>query len=239
MYYHFNSIRKYTVAMLDIFSDIEIPRYDENGQLLKTINVPIVFSSRERAVQLVEQDYATNNGNANILPRLALSLDNMNKATNRDTNKTKKLNILTKDNTTYTYQNNSVAYDFSYTLHILARTMSDLTVIVEQILPQFRPTLNIRFKELEFSSDDATIPISFDGVQFNFPIDSDIDSDIRFITADISLTMRGNLYLPIKDAKIVKEVYATVEDPSGGISTSSYKAFDDSSVVYTKTDNII
>lgn len=224
--------------MLDIFSDIEIPRYGENGEILKTITVPIVFSSRERAVQLVEQDYATNNGSANILPKLALSLDNMSKATSRDTNKTKKLNITTKDNTNYTYQYNSVAYDFAFTLHILARTMSDLTVIVEQILPQFRPTLNIRFKELEFSEEEATIPINFDGIQFDFPIDSDIDSDIRFITADLSLTMRGNLYLPIKDAKIVKEVYATIEDPSGGSTTSAYKAFDDSSVVYTKTDNL-
>lgn len=238
MYYHFNSIRKYTVSLLDTFGDIEIPRYDEDGQVIKVITVPIVFSSRERAVQLVEQDYATNNGSANILPRLALSLDAMNKATNRDTNKSRKINVTTKDDSNYTFHYNSVAYDLSFTLHILARTMSDLTIILEQILPQFRPTLNIRMQELDFVENDETIPISFDGVSFDFPIDTDIDSDIRTITADIALTMRGNLYLPIKDAKIVKEVYANLQDPSGGISTTAYKAFDDETVLYTKTDTI-
>lgn len=238
MYYHFNSIRKYTVALLDTFGDIEIPRYNEDGELIKIINVPITFSSRERAVQLVEQDYATNNGNVNILPRLALSLDSMNKATNRDTNKSKKINITTKDNNTYSLSYNSVSYDFMFTLHILARTMSDLTMIVEQILPQFRPTLNIRLQELDFINDDASIPINFDGISFDFPIDTDIDSDIRTLTADLSLTMRGNLYLPLKDAKIVKEVYATIEEPNGAISATAYKAFDDSSVLYTKTETI-
>lgn len=238
MYYHFNSIRKYTVALLETFGDVEIPRYDEEGQLIKVINVPIVFSTRERAVQLIEQDYATNNGTANILPRLALSLDSMNKATNRDTNKTKKINVITKDDKNYTFHYNSVSYDLSFTLHILARTMSDLTLILEQILPQFRPTLNIRLQELDFIEEDTTIPINFDGVSFDFPVDTDIDSDIRTLTADLSLTMRGNLYLPIKDAKIIKEVYATLQDANGDLSTTAYKAYDDDTVLYTKNDII-
>ena len=241
MFFHHHTIRKYTTALLDVFSDLEVPRYDQEGNLIKAINVPIVFSSRERAVQLIEKAYTDNNGEQNILPRLALSMDSMEKATDRDTNRSKKINIQGDPDDTgkLTYQYNSVAYDFNYTLHIMARTMTDLTVIIEQILPQFRPTMNIRIQELDFLDKMISIPISNEGVSFDFPIDEDEDADIRILTADISLRMRGDIHLPVKDGSVIKYIEATLYDPDvGNISRTIVEGtpFDDDSITYTKED---
>jgi hypothetical protein len=230
MYFHHNTIRKYTTSLLKVFNDIEVPRFNETGEVSKVINIPIKFSSRERAIQLIEDDYTVTNVNQNVLPKMALSLNSMSKATSRDTNKYARDTFYDVDGKPVKFQLNSVAYDFSYTLHIFARTMSDLTMIIEQILPLFRPTYNIRIKELDIKEETTSIPINLEGVSFDFDIDTDEDSDIRMVTADIDMTMRGNLYLPIKEAKIIEHVYANLIENGAMLSTIEEHAYDDDTI---------
>jgi len=238
MFFHHHTIRKYTTALLDVFNDLEVPRYNEDGTLIKAINVPIFFSSRERAIQLTEQQYAENNGMQNILPKMALSLDSMNKANSRDTNKNKKINLRANDNNTVSFQLNSVSYDFSFTLHIMTRTMTDLTTIVEQILPQFRPTMNIRVREFDFSDTLETLPISMDGVSFDFPDEMGEDDGIRILTAEINITLRGNIHLPVKDnVNTISTVIATLYGPTDNkIARSTATAFDNDTIEYSGAD---
>jgi hypothetical protein len=230
MYFHHNTIRKYTTSLLKIFNDIEVPRFKEDGSVQKVINVPIKFSTMERAVTLIEDEHTANGVNSNVLPKMALSLNSMSKDTARDTNKYARDTYYDVDGVPVKYNMNSVAYSFSYTLHIIARTMSDLTMIVEQILPLFRPTYNIRIKELDIKEETTSIPVSLDGVSFDFDYDGDEDSDIRMVTADIDLTMRGNLYLPIKEAKIIEHVYANFIENGKILTTVEEHAYDDDTI---------
>lgn len=214
MFYHHHTVRKYTISLLDVFNDIEVPRYNDEGLLIKTINVPIVFAStRDRAVQLIEQDYTATEGQQVLLPRMALSLTSLEKATSRDTNRYNKVNLNKVEDGSVSYQYNSVAYDFSFTLSIMTRTMTDLMVIVEQILPMFRPTMNMRFRELEFANEDTSVPVNLGAVSFDFPESMDEDDNIKILSATIDLSIRGALHLPIKGGSYTRfGIWSFAED---------------------------
>jgi hypothetical protein len=237
MFFHHNSIRKYTTSLLKVFNTIEVPRYNEDGELISVLNVPIKFSTRERAIQLIEEDYQNTEMKQNILPKMALSLNGLSRAQSRDTNKYARKIFYNENEEPISLQINSVSYDFSYTLHIMARTMTDLTVIVEQIVPLFRPTYNIRMLELDYDNESTSVPINMEGISFDLDIDMDEDSDIRMVSADIDLSLRGNLHLPIKDAQVIKEIYANLIINDRIENTVENKAYDDSTTEITGTED--
>lgn len=234
MYFHHNSIRKYTTSLLKVFNNIEVPRYNEDGTVFKVINIPIVFSTRERAIYLIEKDYTNSgSGDQNILPKMALSLVSIERAPMRDVNKYAKKIFYDENNKPIKIQPSSVSYDMNFTLHIMARTMTDLTIIVEQILPLFRPTMNIRIKELDYFEDTTSVPINFNGISFDFPMDNGEDDDVRILTADIDMTLRGNLFLPIKDSTVITSVYTNIIGNGALAATLEQHAFDDDTIEIT------
>lgn len=239
MYFHHNTTKKYTTSLLSIFNDIEVPRYKEDGSVEKVINVPIIFSSRERAINLIEDDYSRTGTDLNVLPKMALSLNSINAAPDRNTNKYARKIYYDDSGKPQQFQINSVSYDFSYTIHIMARTMSDLTMIVEQILPLFRPSYNMRIQELDYDENLTSVPIDFEGISFELPTDLGEDDDIRIITADIDVKLRGNMYLPIKDVNVIEHIITNVISDGAVVSSVENKAYDDDTVAVNdnNTDN--
>jgi hypothetical protein len=120
----------------------------------------------------------------------------------------------------------------------MARTMSDITMIVEQILPLFRPTMNIRIKELDYFEETTSVPIELGGITYEYPIDTGTDDDVRIITADIDLVLRGNLYLPIKDANVIEHVYANIVTNKQVVTTIEEHAFDDDTVEINSNNSL-
>ena len=96
-YVHHGTIRKYTAVMLDIFNDLEI-QYKDSNSVLHSSNIPINFSSIEKAKSLdqysIEQILS---GNTNILPRAALSLMSVQRSETRMSNKNVKINTVKKE----------------------------------------------------------------------------------------------------------------------------------------------
>jgi len=209
-YFFHKSIKNYTVALLDMFSDIHIPRYSSDGEKFDDIIVPIKFGNREKAYMLSEHDLENlHTGNVNTLPRMVLAFDSMSKAQDRDTNKNAKINKrkIGDDPTKlmYEYHYNAVAYDFNFTIFIATRTFTDATIIIEQIAPMFRPDITLKIQELDIQDKPTSVPVSLG--DFNIELPEDMGEDeIRIIQVDFPITLKGNLYLPIKDAEIIKEI---------------------------------
>jgi hypothetical protein len=148
-------------------------------------------------------------GNVNTLPRMVLAFDSMSKAQDRDTNKNAKINKrkIGDDPTKlmYEYHYNAVAYDFNFTIFIATRTFTDATIIIEQIAPMFRPDITLKIQELDIQDKPTSVPVSLG--DFNIELPEDMGEDeIRIIQVDFPITLKGNLYLPIKDAEIIKEI---------------------------------
>jgi hypothetical protein len=76
------------------------------------------------------------------------------------------------------------------------------------------------------------------GITYEYPIDTGTDDDVRIITADIDLVLRGNLYLPIKDANVIEHVYANIVTNKQVVTTIEEHAFDDDTVEINSNNSL-
>jgi len=202
-YWHHQSIKKYTIALLNLFSGFTVQRYNENGEVIKEITVPIKFGNREKAFIL--QDFNNKDlikGNVNTFPRMVLEFNSMSKASNRNTNKNAKIKFKTENNFKKFFYN-AVAYNFNYTLYIATKGFTDATVIIEQIAPLFRPDITIKVQELDIIDEPTSVQVSISDFDIELP---DVNEEPKIVKVSLPITVKGNLYLPIKDAEIIKDV---------------------------------
>lgn len=208
-YFYHHSIKNYTIALLDLFNDIHIPRYNEDGERIQDITIPIKFGNRDKAFLLDEHDIENlTNGNVNVLPKMVLEFNSMAKAPERNTNKNHKINkrqVSTDPSALlYEYHYNAVAYDFEFTLYLATRTFTDATIVIEQIASMFRPDISMKIFELDIQDEPTTVPVAIGDFDIALP---DLDPDeIRIIEVSLPITLKGNLYLPIKDAGIIEQL---------------------------------
>ena len=227
-YFYHSSIKNYTIAILDLFDDIHVPRFNSDGELIEDIRVPIKFGSKEKAYELTKYDIENlHSGNVNIFPRMVLQFESMSKALDRNTNKMHKINKKKlnddEDSLVYEYQYNGVAYDFEYTIHIATRTFTDATIIIEQIAPMFRPDITLKIQELDIQKNPTSVPVAIGDFDITLPEEMG-EEDIRIIEVSVPVTLKGTLYLPIKDIEIIEKlrINMIMVDQERNLATSKY-----------------
>lgn len=204
-FFSHKSIRKYTLALLDTFNDIYVERIERNDNR-SYFKVPITFGSKDKAFVLNQKEIDQwLQGNYNILPRMSLSLLTMTRDYKRDTNRLHEINK-TKNGETFTFQYNAVAFNFTFELAIATRSMSELAMILEQILPSFNPSVRLVVKEMELHEDPTSIPVNLMSVDLDLPNNIGSDDDIRIVGATLMLELKGNIYQPFKDAGLIEMV---------------------------------
>ncbi len=202
-YFHHNTIRKYTLGLLDTFNNLQVERTLTNDK--GYVNVPITFGSKDKAFVMTETDVEQwKTGNYNVLPRMSLSLLTINKDQKRDLNKLHTINK-TVNGKTLTFQYNAVSYVFTYELAIATRSMTELTMLLEQILPHFNPTYNLLIKEMDIQEEPTLVPVSLMSTDIDLPTNTSQD-DIRICSAMLILDVRGNVYQPFTDTDMIESV---------------------------------
>lgn len=203
-FFHHETTKKYTLALLSTFNDIETQYLASDGITLKTNKVPIKFSSREKATIFDEvQTSEILRGNFNILPRMSLIFNGMERNPNRAKNKFQKINKLIQDKT-IEYTANSIPYDFSYTIICQARGMSEASMIVEQLASHFNPTYTLRINEIPLQSEPTDIVIDLNGINIESEEYEEFSTNI--VNISIDLVIRGNIYPAIKNQELVENI---------------------------------
>lgn len=210
----FNSSRTYTLSLLNYFSNFKHYVKKENGDLGEK-NIPIQFGNYEKSIALEDIEGDPDFSNWNIVPRMILSFEGMNKAVDRTLNKDHKLSMKINEDgiDILRYTLNSVPYDFEFKLLIQTRGMNEAFQIVEQILPHFRPSLPLEIKEFPLFEELTKTQLLISDPSFEINEDFE-DSDINIINISFDLTLRGNLYLPISlvaPIKTLKMFYYILE----------------------------
>jgi len=197
---YFNSTRTNTLAILNSLNNIKHWVKDEDGNDVEKI-VPISFGNYEKSIALedigVEQ---LKSAKFNVIPRLVLSFRGMKKAHERTTSKYQKIakRVTGSDGRiSINFGYNSVPYDFSYTLTLQARGLNQAFMIVEQILPRFRPSYTIAIKEYPLFQDKTETQLLIEDPNFEI-IEEFEDTDVNIVNVTFELTLRGNLYMPLQ-----------------------------------------
>lgn len=202
MFYHHNTIRTYTGALLNLFNDLEI-QYKNSLNEISSRNIPVRFATKEKSKILDE--YTTEqltSGNYNVLPRANLSWSSMIKAEQRTTNKHVKINTKAKEDA-FEFLYNSVPYEFTYELNIMCRGMNEATMIIEQIACKFNPIVNIDVYDATNLDEPTRIPVSLLDIGAEPGEYEELSSNI--INVSVGLSIKGNIYPPIKSIDRIKE----------------------------------
>ena len=199
------SLRKLTVAFGSLFNEIYVERKNADGTHNSKIKVPLIYSSKEKFMQRLEQQSGISDETKIevSLPRLGFEMTNM------DYDPTRHLNKLNKRRYTVAGQPNQssfqeVPYNVSFTLFSYSCNMEDNLQIVEQIVPYFSPefivTLNLNAIDRKLD-----VPITLGNVAIQETYDGNF-LDRRIIASTFGFTCKTRLYTPIRNETIIVNV---------------------------------
>lgn len=210
-FFFFNTTRKYILGLLNTFNDIRTLRTDPITNISIQNIVPLSFSTKDKVFVMNETDVnQMKTGNYNFLPRMALVYTGIEPDYERNTNRYAKINLTTSTGGVSSYQMNSVAYNFKFELQIATRSLIDLFSIYEQVLPFFNPYLTLNVDELSSLSEPSLIKVFIDTFDIDLPDEISIDDDIRICTANLKITLKGNLFPPIKDGALIESINLSI-----------------------------
>jgi len=218
-YYYPRTVKAITVALLDMFNDIKVVKYDKYDNIVGERDVPITFGPVEKYHQDRTEDHYFDSNNVEHnnryylqIPRIALIPNAIVYDPERASGvnewrywfkETFELNETQLDDIVSDYQ--PTPYNFNFTIYVKNDSMDYLSQILENILPYFNPTLMLRVKEFSFLNVERDIPVTLDGVSYDF-IDDETATDTRFVNATMNLTVKGYMYRPFISSKVIKHI---------------------------------
>lgn len=150
--YFFNRcIRRTIIQFLDIFNNIQIERYEQDGTVRGRYLVPLKFVPKSKAYMWVTEK----GRDEEMLPMMAVSMTGIDFDINRMTSRQEDIRLATNYSTLLAlYSSNAIPYNISFSLQIFALHSVDIDQIYEQILPYFTPhaffIVNIPEMHLDF-----------------------------------------------------------------------------------------
>lgn len=220
-YFYPQTYRMIVTALLDMFNDMRVVKYDKDGTAIAEKIVPITFSPSEKH----HRDRTENNwvdsqnvqhGNRYYLtiPRLALKPTGIIYDGERATgvNQWRFWNSETPIDQSTTNAMHKVLSDyaptpfnFNFELSIMSDSQDYFAQIIENILPYFNPQLMLRVKEFSFLNIERDLRVSMDGLNIDFSDDLS-DTESRQCNGTINLTVQGYMYRPFVWSDIIKVI---------------------------------
>lgn len=208
-FYH-SLIRKYTTLFGTIFSDIKIIRQDDNDPTKnQTLKIPLYYSAKEKVLARSQQAPGTLDRDfAVILPMIAFELMEMHYDSSRSLSKYNKV-VWQDPNSNTKQQYTPVPYEFTFRVNVYIKNTEDGTKIIEQILPYFTPNLNLTAILIEELNEPVDLPITLQSIQLEDLYDGDFKQRKMFVW-NLMFSLKGYLYGPIKEAKLIKFANASI-----------------------------
>ena len=215
--FYFSLIKKYVVLFGSIFSNLSFEKQiGTDTTTKKIILVPIHYSNKNKLLTRVDEDPTLNKDVAIALPRMAFELRGFEYD---GTRKQPTRNYITfPDPATPTDKPTNkqyvpVPYNFHFNLYIAVSEVEDGSKIIEQILPFFTPDWTESVILIENTNAIHDIPIIFNGqVAYEDSFGGSFDVR-REIVYTLSFTLKGFMYGPYKQPKIIKFVSTNFHIP--------------------------
>lgn len=209
-YYH-RVVRKLVVAFGTMFNNMTLVRYNQNNTAeIERINVPLMYASKEKFYMRIAKDPDLINPVQLTLPRMAFE---MNGITYDPLRKTSLFNDAYSDGTTASsYRKVKMTpYNFDFNLYAFVRNTEDGMQIVEQILPYFNPDYTVTVDFMSMDNLKLDIPIVFNSISYDDSHEGDPEAT-RSIVWTLNFTMKGYMFGPMTDVKMIRKVTANVMD---------------------------
>ena len=189
---HNETIRKIVLAFGNLFSQIPLVRYDNNGNEVERFVVSLIYAPKEQYVNRLNDDPDLDSRVQVVIPTMsyemmALSYDASRKQF------TNVKNFFHSNEGTFS-QYNPVPYDFDFDLNLYSRTFEDAHQIVEHILSYFTPDYTIKVNLVPAMGIVKELPILLKSVDRDVDYEGDRESNPRRIIFTFHFTVKGFIF---------------------------------------------
>ena len=218
-YYYPRTVKGIVTAILKLFNDVVVMKYDANDVIIEEKKVPITFSPTEKYHKdrlenhTFDSDNVEHNQNYYIqIPRLALSLNGIvfdpSRSMSVNTTRewfTSSLEMPENIQRTILTDFQPTPYNYNFTLSLLNDNFDYFSQITENILPYFNPSLALRVKEFSFLNIERDLIVKMDGITTDFSEDMD-ENDTRKINCSLNMTIEGFMYRKWSVSNVIKNI---------------------------------
>lgn len=211
-YTYHRIIRKVVVAFGNLFNNISISRYSSNGTELEKFLVPIVYGGKEKYVSRLEGDPNLDKKVQITLPMMSFEMVNMKYDASRklNTNKRTTYENGTQNSTLAVY--NPVPFDFEFELFAYVRNIEDGAQLMEKIIPYFTPDYTVAVNLIPEMGLVKQLPIIMNDVSNTIEYEGEYDSKVRVVIWTLNFTIKGYLYGPVSEPKIIRTSITNIID---------------------------
>ena len=213
-YFFADTIRAVMIGFGSFFNDLFVIRYDEKGEPIKQIQVPLKYGPRMKSHDFrVEQE----SGKKYYipLPNMTYRKTGMSFASDRYSGGGESRGFYSKyfevNGVDYLMANkfwadvHPVPYNITISMEAKVEHVSDANQIEEQILSRFAPEAYIDLKEFWFINKRRSIKMKLDSISEETTQDFG-EEDKREITISMEFTIEAWLYKTIKETYIIDEI---------------------------------
>lgn len=184
------------------------------------MKVPLSYGPKEKFLARLEGNPTLDREIAIVLPRMAFEMVDLSYDPDRKMQTLQKI-VATGDNdNSVKYMYAPVPYNIQFNLYVMTKSVEDGTRIVEQILPYFTPSWTASVNILPEMNHKIDVPLTLDSVVSEDTYEGDF-IERRAIIWTLSFTMKGQLFGPVRDAGIIKEVDVNITVPPTGVSAQN------------------
>jgi len=205
--FYFKTIRIVAAQFADLVNNVELQRFDDQGNTRETITVPLKYSPRKSFIARLNGIDTTDNNTdiQSYLPAMSYEIDNIQYNPERKVNTmNRQVEKVSGDRESNLKQLAPVPYDINLRLSVHSNRINDVLQMVEQILPWFTPRFNLNINDMPEMEYETDVPVIVKGVtsEDNYP---DGFTNSRFISWHIDFVAEANLYPPLRDTNIITE----------------------------------
>ena len=206
-YFYHETIKKYTICFGTIFNNITIKRTNSAGAVIQTQRVPIQNMPKQKWFVRSKAEPNLEKKASITLPAMGFEMVSMSYNPQRKLNTVE--NYVKTNNTNKNYMDQAfspVPYDLGFDLYIMAKNRDDMSQIIEQIIPFFRPELNVKIKimETELGITQDT-PFILNSINSELIYEGNFENKNSYVYT-LNFTCQGNFYGPVSTEPIIKTI---------------------------------
>jgi len=205
-------IRKVVIAFGNIFNNISLSRYDEAGTEKEHFLVPIVYGGKEKYVNRLEGDPNLDKKVQVTLPIMSFEMVDMKYDATRKLMTNMKNALPAAGGTTAIAVYNPVPFDFEFSLYAYVRNIEDGAQLMEKILPYFTPDHTVSVNLIPEIGVIKQLPIVLKDVSHTVDYEGDYNTKVRSIIWTLNFTVKGYLYGPTTQPKIIRSSFTNIYD---------------------------
>ena len=210
-YYYHSIFRKSIIAFGTIFNNIVIKRRSGSSNL-ETLKVPIKYGPTQKFLAIIAAEPSPQREQTQIqLPRMSfeikgLQYDGSRKLVPTQFAKTSPPTGADKDGKPVQYsQFLPVPYNLDMEMSIIAKNQDDGLQILEQILPNFHPSLNVSIEVIDETHEERDIAIVLNNVDYTDDYEGDF-SQRRTLIWTLRFTIKTYLFGPVNAQRDIRKV---------------------------------